>query len=122
MGAGLMVTCMTRSSGPQILCMPSLTRIPRQGEDGRDLPQASDKSIRVTGSPPQVQGVATFSGVANQTLAAAKAAELRNNLREDGHTPADATSWQLAQYNSPLVPGFLRRNEVLIPLSDYKLW
>ncbi|KAL6777990.1 hypothetical protein ACKKBG_A16495 [Auxenochlorella protothecoides x Auxenochlorella symbiontica] len=92
------------------------------GEDGRDLPQASDESIRVTGSPPQIQGVATFSGAANQTLAAAKAAELRNILREDGHTPADATSWQLAQYNSPLVPGFLRRNEVLISLSDYKLW
>lgn len=104
-----------------ILVTPS-SLSPCQGSNGSGLPLASDTSIRVTDSPPQIQGVATFSGAANQTMAAAKAAELRQILREDGHTPADAASWQLAQYNSPLVPGFLRRNEVLIPLSDYTLW
>ena len=45
--------------------------------------------------------------------------DLRANLLRDGLKPK--AGYLLARYNEPTAPPFLRRNEVLIDLEDFKL-
>jgi hypothetical protein len=56
-----------------------------------------------------------FAGEANDGTLAAHETELRDWLAQHGHRAAGPV--EHAFYNSPLVPGPLRRNEVLIPLA-----
>jgi hypothetical protein len=44
--------------------------------------------------------------------------DLRGALLRDGLQPA--IGYRLARYNDPFTPPFLRRNEVLIDLSDFE--
>lgn len=63
-----------------------------------------------------------FAGIATPEAAAAQEKVLRRALQRDGLEPAPGQSWLLAQYNDPgTLPPF-RRNEVLIPLQNFKLW
>ena len=78
------------------------------------LPKPDDARVRLRETPPTRFAVVRFSGVARPELVAEKTAELsawmdKRNLRAAG--PAS-----LAQYNPPWTPGFMRRNEVMIPL------
>lgn len=45
--------------------------------------------------------------------------QLRQALQADNLDPQ--AGYLLARYNEPTVPPFLRRNEILIDLPDYKL-
>ncbi|MES2442941.1 MAG: heme-binding protein [Pseudomonadota bacterium] len=56
-----------------------------------------------------------FAGEANDDALAAHEDELRGWIAEHGHRAAGPA--EHAFYNSPLTPGPLRRNEVLIPLA-----
>jgi len=56
-----------------------------------------------------------FAGEANDDALAAHEQELRGWIAEHGHSPSGPV--EHAFYNSPLTPGPLRRNEVLIPLA-----
>lgn len=56
-----------------------------------------------------------FTGEASDDVLAAHEDELRGWIEEHGLSPAGPV--EHAFYNSPLTPGRLRRNEVLIPLA-----
>lgn len=56
-----------------------------------------------------------FAGETSDDVLAAHEDELRGWIEQHGHRPAGPA--EHAFYNSPLTPGPLRRNEVLIPLA-----
>ena len=79
------------------------------------LPEPNDPKVRLRETPPARFAVVRFSGVARPDLVAAKTADLaawmaKRNLRGTGAA-------SLAQYNPPWTPGFMRRNEVMVPLG-----
>lgn len=65
--------------------------------------------------------VVAFSGMADAERSGSEAERLRAALCADGLTP-DGGDWTLARYNDPSTPAAFRRNEILIPLKDFKLW
>lgn len=79
------------------------------------LPKPDDPRVKLRETPPTRFAVVRFSGVARTDLVATKTAELSawmDKRRLDAAGPAS-----LAQYNPPWIPGFMRRNEVMIPLA-----
>ena len=66
--------------------------------------------------PPRRLAAVTFSGMAGDRQLAKQEARLRDWLAARG-LAADGPA-EYAFYNSPFVPGPLRRNEVLIPLAE----
>lgn len=79
------------------------------------LPRPAGSDVRIEEMPARLRAVIRFSGVATDSLLAAKEAELRKwmvsrNMRAGG-VPT------YAYYNAPWTPGFLRRNEVLLDIA-----
>lgn len=74
-----------------------------------------EQGIVVRALEPRRIAAVRFTGEANEESLAAHEDELRGWIAEHGHSPAGPV--EHAFYNSPLTPGPLRRNEVLIPLA-----
>jgi DNA gyrase inhibitor GyrI len=72
--------------------------------------------VHLSELPPRRMAVIRFSGRVTDELIAGKESELRAWLAAKGLTPAAMPVY--AFYNDPFTPGFLRRNEVLIDLTD----
>ncbi|GFH33203.1 uncharacterized protein HaLaN_32537, partial [Haematococcus lacustris] len=67
--------------------------------------------------------VRTFGGVADSKAVQQQAQQLRKELERDGVAYQEAAGWKLARYNDPGTPGWLRRNEVMVPLAEpFELW
>ena len=81
-----------------------------------DLPAPAGSSVRLREMPAQRMAAIRFSGVATDEGIAAKEQALRTWLERRGLSASGAPVY--AYYNDPLTPGFLRRNEVLIPVAD----
>ncbi|MEO1091555.1 MAG: heme-binding protein [Pseudomonadota bacterium] len=78
-----------------------------------DLPvPASD--VRLAELPPMRMAAVRFDGAWTDANIAVKERALRDWLASGGHMPDGPATY--AYYNDPFTPGFLRRNEVLIPL------
>ncbi len=80
------------------------------------LPAPAGGDVRLLEVPPRRTAALRFSGVTTDDLIAGKETELRAWLTARGLTPAAAPVY--AYYNDPFTPGFLRRNEVLMDLTD----
>ena len=79
------------------------------------LPQPDDSRIRLRTKPARVVGVLGFSGRWTERNFAKHEQRLLEGLAELG---IDTTGTpELARYNSPFTPWFLRRNEVLVPID-----
>jgi hypothetical protein len=78
------------------------------------LPVPSE-GIRVRAIAARRVAAVRFSGEADDLALAGHEAELRRWMKAHGHRPAGPV--EHAFYNAPIVPGPLRRNEVLIPLA-----
>ena len=92
------------------------TRFFMPGEyDRTTLPQP-DAGIAVDEMPARRVAAVRFSGMAGDASLAEHERRLRAWLATRGLTAAGPVTY--AFYNSPFVPGPLRRNEVLIPLAD----
>lgn len=76
-------------------------------------PAPSD--IALTRVPARRMAAIRFSGDGSADDLAAREAQLRGWLAAQGLAPAGAA--EFAFYNAPMVPGPLRRNEVLIPVA-----
>ena len=74
-----------------------------------------EQGIVVRALEPRRIAAVRFTGEANEESLAAHEDELRGWIAKHGHSPAGPV--EHAFYNSPLTPGPLRRNEVLIPLA-----
>jgi hypothetical protein len=82
------------------------------------LPQPNDGRIIRRLEEGGVVAVANFSGLPLDYEVTEAERKLRAALLLDGYKPAEG--YQLARYNEPFVPPFVRRNEILIRLDDYK--
>lgn len=84
----------------------------------RDLapPAPGDDAVQTTTLPARRVAAIRFTGRADDTLLAAREAELREWLGSYGLKPTGPAEY--AFYNAPFVPGPLRRNEVLLPVAS----
>jgi DNA gyrase inhibitor GyrI len=80
------------------------------------LPAPAGTDVHLSELPPRRMAVIRFSGRVTDELIAGKESELRAWLAAKGLTARAAPLY--AYYNDPFTPGFLRRNEVLIDLTD----
>lgn len=78
------------------------------------LPPPAD-GVTVRALAPRRLAALRFSGEASDALLARQEDELRRWIEAHGHRAAGPV--EHAFYNSPIAPGALRRNEVLIPLA-----
>lgn len=84
-----------------------------QPRDGLpELPQG----IGLVAFPARTVAVVKFSGKADDRLFSSKEAELRTWIAARTREASGAA--EQAYYNSPLRPGPIRQNEIMIPLSD----
>ena len=80
-----------------------------------DLPVPSDPAVTLRALPAARLAVLRFSGLAGETRVAAMTGQLRAMVKARGLVPAGPAS--IARYNPPWTPWFLRRNEVMVPVS-----
>ena len=83
----------------------------------RRSPKCRSPTIRPSGcveAPATRYAVLRFSGVAEDGSTEAKTAELEAILKARGLAAAGPPL--IAQYNPPWMPGFMRRNEIMIPI------
>jgi len=81
-----------------------------------DLPDPADPAIRLTTRPPETMAAVRFSGHASDADIAREEDRLRGWIEGRGLEIAGKPVY--AYYNDPFTPGFLRRNEVLLPVTD----
>jgi hypothetical protein len=79
------------------------------------LPEPDDPKIKFKEVKNQKTAILRFSGRVKQKLAYKKMEEMRKLLAEKNLNPK--SNFIVAQYNNPAVPGFLRRNEILVEIE-----
>lgn len=113
-------------AGEKIAMTAPVTQTPSDGEwvvrftmPGKytlaTLPKPDDPRVRLRETPPARFAVVRFSGVARPDIVAKKTADLSAWMEKRNLGAAGPAS--LAQYNPPWTPGFMRRNEVMVPLT-----
>jgi hypothetical protein len=80
----------------------------------RETLPAPGEGVAIGEVEPRRVAAIRFGGRPDDAMLAAKEAELRGWMAKHGHEAARGA--EHAYYNSPLIPGPLRHNEVLIPL------
>ena len=84
------------------------------GRSSGDLPDPPE-GVELVELPPRKVAVVSFSGIANDRLLSQQEDRLRGWLARRGE--ASEAEPEYAFYNSPMIPGPLRRNEVWLALS-----
>ncbi|MEZ4413700.1 MAG: heme-binding protein [Gemmatimonadales bacterium] len=79
------------------------------------LPEPADPAVRLRQVPARRVAAVRYTGVWSEKSYRRHKASLESWIRENGWTVAGAAVW--ARYNAPFTPWFLRRNEILIPVS-----
>ena len=80
------------------------------------LPEPLDTRVKLKEVPGQLIAAFTYSGTWSKDRYEEKRLLLQALVRQKGLEPAGEPIF--ARYNSPFMPWFLRRNEVLIPVED----
>ncbi len=80
------------------------------------LPRPAGSTVRLQALPARRMASVKFSGVATDALIATQEARLLDWMRARDLAPAGTPTY--AYYNDPFTPGFLRRNEVLVPVAQ----
>ena len=84
------------------------------------IPKPLDERVKVHPIPPRIVASRYFSGNTKTKESIDKQEEiLRGALARDGISPVKGTERELARYNDPFTPWFLRTNEIWIEV-DYK--
>ncbi|WP_321421292.1 heme-binding protein [uncultured Methanobacterium sp.] len=78
------------------------------------LPEPEDKRIKFKEVKNQKMAVLRFKGRVNHKLADKEMEELKNWLEKNDIKPK--SNFIIAQYNHPAVPGFFRKNEVMVKI------
>jgi hypothetical protein len=86
-----------------------------RGSTLETMPQPNDPKVHLHTVPPVRMAVVRFSGLARQDMIAAKTDELWRFIQTQ-HLNATGTP-SLAQYDPPWTLWFLRRNELMIPIT-----
>jgi DNA gyrase inhibitor GyrI len=78
------------------------------------LPLPDDDRVKIKEMKNKRAAVITFSGRAKEKLARKEIKILKKWLAENDNEPK--SNFIVAQYNHPLVPGFLRHNEIIVEI------
>jgi effector-binding domain-containing protein len=81
----------------------------------KTLPEPDDKRIKFKEVKNQKTAVLRFSGRVKKKLALEKMEEIKKWLEVNNLKPK--SNYVVAQYNNPAVPGFFRRNEILVEIE-----
>lgn len=81
----------------------------------KTLPEPDDPAVTLREVPARRVAAVRYTGAWSEKGYLRHKASLESWIREHGWTVAGAAVW--ARYNAPFIPWFLRRNEVLIPVS-----
>ena len=81
----------------------------------KTLPEPDDERIKFKEVKNQKTAVLRFSGRVKKKLAFEKMEEMKKWLKENKLRPK--SNYIVAQYNNPAVPGFFRRNEILVEIE-----
>jgi hypothetical protein len=79
------------------------------------LPEPEDRNITLRQVPARRMASVRYSGFWSEKRYLKYKSELLSWIQERGHTKVGNPIW--ARYNPPFTPWFLRRNEILIPIS-----
>lgn len=79
------------------------------------LPQPNNPDVRIRLVPAQLMATVRFNGRGRNKKEARKRAELQEWITAQGYEMIGAPIG--AYYNAPWIPGFARRNEVIIPVA-----
>ncbi len=78
------------------------------------LPEPEDNQIKFEEVEEEKIAALRFKGRVKEKLATNKIEEMKKWLKENNIQPK--SNFIVAQYNNPAVPGFLRRNEILVEI------
>jgi hypothetical protein len=79
------------------------------------LPKPNNESIQIREKPESIVAVRRFSGRWTSANIGVHEGQLLKDLADDGVKTVGPVV--LARYNAPLTPWFMRRNEVIVPVS-----
>lgn len=79
------------------------------------LPEPVDPAVTLRQVPARRIAAVRYTGAWSEKSYQRHRTDLESWIRTNGWTVAGAVVW--ARYNAPFIPWFLRRNEVLIPVS-----
>lgn len=85
------------------------------GKTLKDFPIPSDSRVSLREISEQYAAALPFLGKANQKKIDAMSRQLYQILHRENIVPADQL--QIARFNPPWKPGFLRYNEVILPIN-----
>ena len=80
-----------------------------------NAPSPTDPNVRLRQTPARLMAAIRYSGRWTQSNYDEALAELRKGMAAAGLTATGDPVWM--RYDAPFTPGFLRRNEILIPIS-----
>jgi hypothetical protein len=79
------------------------------------LPKPDDPAVTLRQVPARRIAAVRYAGTWSEQGYRRHKSELESWIRKNGWAVAGAAGW--ARYNAPFIPWFLRRNEILIPVS-----
>lgn len=80
-----------------------------------DLPSPRSPQMALEEKPPRLVATLRFSGSVNDRLIALNQAQLVKWITDQGYLAIGSS--ELARYNPPFIPGFLKRNEIWIDVQ-----
>ena len=81
------------------------------------LPISENNQIKIVTTPSKIMAVITFSGVAKTELLENKFTNLIKWIEETNYEIILGSRPIYSYYNDPSTPGFLRKNEIMIPVE-----
>jgi len=99
-------------TAPVVSDAASMSFVMPAGTTREETPDPLDSRVRIVALPQREIAVIRFSGYAAQEDVDATTSRLQDGLKNEGIVTAGQPF--LMQYDSPWMPGFLRRNEVAV--------
>ena len=84
------------------------------------LPISKNDKIEITKISSSILAVITFNGIATTELLEKKLSKLIKGIEEINYKKIPETEPIYSYYNDPSTPGFLRKNEIMIPVEAAK--
>ena len=84
------------------------------------LPTSKNDKIEITTISSSILAVITFNGIATTELLEKKLSKLIKGIEEINYKKIPETEPIYSYYNDPSTPGFLRKNEIMIPVEAAK--
>ena len=80
-----------------------------------NAPAPNDERVKLAQMPPRLMASVRYSGRWTEENYAKNLAELEAWIKQQGLVPVGEPVW--ARYNPPMMPWFMRRNEILVPVK-----